>query len=107
MEEKKEMEYNNAKLKPEQKESNKNSSIPSTSDEGSEVVKMSGNEQQTAKENSEVGSATALSGQSNLKETEKTVIDNKDVKMKSEESNTRRSTRSTTANSQSNKVTGV
>lgn len=59
---------------------------------------MSGNEQQTTKGNSEGGSAATLNVQG------KTAIDNKDVGVKSEESNTKRSTRSTTANLQSNKV---
>ena len=91
-EEKKE-ESNNANLKSEQKESKKNSCIPGTSGEGSEIVKMSVNEQQTAKGNSEDGNKRQQS-----------VVDNRDERVKHEEPNTRRSTRSITANSKSNKV---
>ena len=85
--EEKEKECHKTDLKTEYKETNKNSHIPDTSGEGTDVdkivkgkldTKTSGNEQQTAKKNSDDGSATKLHVQSNLNNTQETVIQNRE-----------------------------
>ena len=85
--EEKEKECHKTDLKTEYKETNKNSHIPDTGGEETDVdeivrekldAKTSGNEQQTAKKNSEDGSATKLHVQTNLNNTQETVLQNRE-----------------------------
>ena len=86
--------------KEENKETNKNLGRPDTSVEGGNVdeisggkleAKISSNEQQTVKGNSEGGTETALNAQGNMNNTQETCKENKD-KIKCEESDATRST---------------
>lgn len=87
-------ECHKADLKLENRKTNKDSDIPDTGGEGSNVdTRTSGNKLQTAEENNEDESATKLNVQGNL---------NKGRKIKEDESVAQRIARSTTAASQAN-----
>ena len=102
--EKEEKEGNKSDLKIDDEETNKNSGIPDTVVVGSYVdeiarekleAKISGNKQETEKGNSEGGSAKNLNVQGNMDGTQRTLMENKDKKIKCVESDVNRITKST------------